>query len=202
MEEILRYIREKYHPSGLILYGSYAAGTQTPQSDFDALAVGGCTAHDVSAVAGVPLDLYVYPKEFVISSDGADFLHLSGGRVLWDADGTAAALLARVDQSAALLPQEDAEELEAAVQWCEKMLCRAQRGDAEGNFRRYWLLTESLNICCSLRRRRYLGPRKALKLLQWDAPELVSLYTAALAAGGGEALAAWVRALRRQKDGL
>ena len=41
MEAILKYIRERYHPTALILYGSYADGTNGPDSDFDALAIAG-----------------------------------------------------------------------------------------------------------------------------------------------------------------
>lgn len=79
MEAILKYIRERYHPTALILYGSYADGTNGPDSDFDALAIAGEAAHDVSTVAGVRLDLYIYPAAAVSGAiDCEDFVQLSG----------------------------------------------------------------------------------------------------------------------------
>lgn len=39
MEQVLKYIREKYNPLSIILYGSYADGTNNLNSDFDALVI-------------------------------------------------------------------------------------------------------------------------------------------------------------------
>lgn len=64
MEEILKYIQEKYNPLTLILYGSYADGTNNLNSDFDALVItsGREQLHDTSLVGGIPLDVFVYPS--------------------------------------------------------------------------------------------------------------------------------------------
>ena len=197
MEAILKYIRERYHPTALILYGSYADGTNGPDSDFDALAIAGETAHDVSTVAGVRLDLYIYPAEAVSGAiDCEDFVQLSGGRILFDEDGTAQRLLEQVQAYAAAYRPKSAEELEVSLLWCEKMLYRAQRGDAEGNYRWHWLLRDSLEIFCDLCGRRYLGPKKALRMMQRSYPAAYRHYSLALAEMNYEALQAWVLCLK------
>ncbi|MBR5774458.1 MAG: nucleotidyltransferase domain-containing protein, partial [Clostridia bacterium] len=37
MEQIIEYINQKYNPISIILYGSYADGTNNLNSDFDSL---------------------------------------------------------------------------------------------------------------------------------------------------------------------
>ena len=61
MKQVIEYIQKNYDPLCLILYGSYADGTNRLNSDFDALVI---TAdhepfHDTSLVAGIPLDVFV-----------------------------------------------------------------------------------------------------------------------------------------------
>ena len=60
MEQVLKYIREKYNPLSIILYGSYADGTNNLNSDFDALVIVADHEqfHDTSIVDGVPLDVF------------------------------------------------------------------------------------------------------------------------------------------------
>ena len=39
LEKIIEYIKQKYNPLSIILYGSYANGTNDLNSDFDALVI-------------------------------------------------------------------------------------------------------------------------------------------------------------------
>ena len=66
MHGIVAYIKEKYDPLSLIVYGSYANGTNNQNSDFDALVIwrGDKQIHDTSFVGGVQLDVFVYPATF------------------------------------------------------------------------------------------------------------------------------------------
>ena len=63
MDAIIEYIRQKYHPLALIVYGSFADGSNGVHSDFDALAIlpDGAPGHDDARVAGVELDLFYCP---------------------------------------------------------------------------------------------------------------------------------------------
>lgn len=64
MERVIKYIKDKYNPLCIILYGSYADGTNNLNSDFDALVIAADPEqfHDTSFVDGVPLDVFVYPR--------------------------------------------------------------------------------------------------------------------------------------------
>lgn len=66
LEQILQYIQEAYAPLSIILYGSYADGTNNLNSDFDALVITSEHElfHDTSIVNGIPLDVFVYPQKY------------------------------------------------------------------------------------------------------------------------------------------
>ena len=55
LEDIIKYIQEKYNPLSVILYGSYANGTNNLNSDFDALVISSDNEqfHDTSFVDGI-----------------------------------------------------------------------------------------------------------------------------------------------------
>ena len=195
---IVEYLRETYAPEAIVVYGSFADGSNGPDSDFDALVITPCEApwHDTSDFGDTRLDVFIYPPEaFAGDFDPEPFLQVFVGRIALDAHGTALALVDRVNRHLAALPRKSEPELRDAVAWCQKMLARAHRGDAEGHFRRHWLLTESLEIYMDLRGWRYPGPKKALRQMSQGDHESHALYARALADGTVEALARWVERL-------
>jgi hypothetical protein len=60
------------------------------------------------------------------------------------------------------------------------MLQRLRRGDAEGDYRRHWLLMMALEDYFALRTRWYPGPKKALAWLAREMPHHHALCAAAL----------------------
>ena len=103
MEKILSYIEDTYAPAALFVYGSYADGSNGPDSDFDALALtaDGPARRDVSLVDGVRLDLFVHPAaDFQGDFPMAEFLRLLDGKLVWDRDGSGKALLEKLAQQA------------------------------------------------------------------------------------------------------
>ena len=61
-DTILEYIRKTYDPDAVIVYGSFADGSESAHSDFDALVIAGDRpVHDSSVVGGIQLDVFVYP---------------------------------------------------------------------------------------------------------------------------------------------
>lgn len=197
MDRIIKYIREKYRPIALIVYGSYADGSNNAHSDFDALAIteSGGEIHDTGFADGVQLDLFAYPSDhFAGDFDPDEILQIADGQILWDTDGLAEGLMAQVRQYIAAIPRKPVEELEASVSWCEKMLLRARRQDPEGLFRQHWLTVDSLEIFCGLKGRMYRGPKKALRWMEAEEPEAFALYSAALREP--QALEEWVHKLR------
>lgn len=62
--EIIEYLKEKYHPLALIIYGSFADGTNNARSDFDALVIcEGEQGHDSTSFGDTPLDVWLYPPQ-------------------------------------------------------------------------------------------------------------------------------------------
>ena len=83
MERMIEYIQKKYDPHTMILYGSYADGTNDLNSDFDALVIASNHEyfHDTSFVDGVQLDVFVYPSAYFEGDYScADFVQIFDGR--------------------------------------------------------------------------------------------------------------------------
>ena len=203
MHDILSYLAAAYDPIAIIVYGSFADGTSNLFSDFDALLVtaDGERRHDDRFVDFTQLDVFVHPlSDFQGEYDPAEYARIYGGQILLDRDGVAAALLERVTQWVDSRAKKTQEELDFNVSWCEKMLRRAERTDAEGCFRRHWLLVESLEIYTELRGWPYLGPKKALAQLEKKDRAVFALYEKALTQNEYASLAAWVEHIRERYE--
>ena len=203
MHDILTTLAAEYDPIAIIVYGSFADGTHNLFSDFDALLVtaDGERRHDDRFVDFTQLDVFVHPlSDFQGEYDPAEYARIYGGQILLDRDGVAAALLERVTQWVDSRAKKTQEELGFNVSWCEKMLRRAERTDAEGCFRRHWLLVESLEIYTELRGWPYLGPKKALAQLEKKDRAVFALYEKALTQNEYASLAAWVEHIRERYE--
>ncbi len=198
MEKLIHYLTETYHPLSIILYGSYADGTQNSGSDFDALVISGIgePIHDTTLVSGVQLDVFVYPEHwFQKDFDCGDFIQLAEGTVIFDTHGIGASLKEAVVSYVSQLPQKSFEEAREEVVWCQKMLTRAGRGDGEGYYRWHWVLTDSLEIYCDLVGHRYPGPKKAIRWMASTHPDAYELYCNALAHFDYQNLEQWIQYL-------
>lgn len=195
MEQILQYIQETYAPLSIILYGSYADGTNNLNSDFDALVITSEHElfHDTSIVNGIPLDVFVYPqKYFDVEYACEDFVQIHDGRIFTDSNGIGKALLEKVQAYLRNRAVKSSAEIRASVDWCIKMLERAKRGDCEGMFRWHWVLTDSLEIFCDIMQHPYLGPKKTLKWMEETQPKSFDCYNRALHALRMERLEEWI----------
>lgn len=183
MEELLEYLKTTYSPIGMISYGSYGDGTQNSQSDFDALLIckDGAYRHDTSFVGDVKLDVFIYPVEAVLHpAHPEEFIQIHDGTVILDESGIAMGLLQQIrDYVAAVLPKTFEEKVELRS-WCEKMLRRSERCDAEGLYRGHWLLTDSLEIYCDIRNRFYFGPKKTMLQMEREDPRGFALFCEAM----------------------
>jgi len=203
MHDILSYLAAAYDPLAIIVYGSFADGTSNLFSDFDALLItdGGERRHDDRVVDFTQLDVFIHPlSDFQGAYDPAEYARIYGGQILLDRNGVAAAILEKVTQWVESRAKKTQEELAFNVSWCEKMLRRAERTDAEGCFRRHWLLVDSLEIYTELRGWPYLGPKKALAQLEKKDKAVFILYERALTQNDYASLAAWVEHIRERLD--
>lgn len=200
MDEILRYLKSTYHPHAIILYGSYANGTNGVSSDFDALLITSekHPAHDESIIEGVKLDVFIYASsDFDKEIAYQDFVTVYDGKILLDERGMAQRLIADVRRHIDNQPPKTRDELRTQLAWCEKMLARTSRGDAEGYFRWHWLLVDSLEIFFELCHTPYWGPKKALLAMPKLDPIAAKKYQAALEAMDASALEEWVGYIRK-----
>ena len=163
LEKIIEYIEQKYNPLSIILYGSYANGTNNLNSDFDALVISYDHEqfHDTSFVNDIQLDVFVYPASYFDGEfDCNNFIQIFDGKIIVDNEERGKTLQMKVLSYLQNRPQKTKAEMDANVDWCVKMLARVKRYDAEGMFRWHWVLIDSLEIFCDIQQHPYLGPKR------------------------------------------
>lgn len=199
MDEIIAYLKEKYHPVGILLYGSFASGTNGPGSDFDALVLWESeeSVHDHGFVGSTQLDVFVQPRSTLEGQyDIREYLRVWDGKILLDELGLLKAMQDKANAFIQSYPGKPRSENEQNLAWCEKMLRRAARGDTEGFYRLHWLLTDSLEVYFDLKGQYYLGPKKGIRKMLRDDPAAAAVYDRALRQPTPENLAAWVALLK------
>lgn len=205
LEQIIEYIKQKYDPLSIILYGSYANGTMDLNSDFDALVISHDheQCHDTSFVNGVQLDIFVYPASYFSGDFDCDgFIQIFDGTVIADSNGLGKKLQEKVLSYLKNRPQKPKAEIDANIDWCSKMFARAKRRDAEGMFRWHWVLIDSLEIFCDIMCHPYQGPKKSLKWMEKSHPAAFSCYQAALAQFDPESLENWITYIKNANEAL
>ena len=197
-DKILAYLKETYQPDAMIVYGSYADGSANKNSDFDALLIADKgRMQDSSVIDGIVLDVFIYPPEtFQSEIDPKEFVQVWDGKILLDTNGVAARLQKRVLDYIAHIPKKTVEEIQQEIRWCEKMLSRTIREDAEGYYRWHWLLFDSLEIYFDVKGLHYHGPKKALRFLEQTDPGTFGIYTKALRELKRECLSEWISHLK------
>jgi len=187
LDDIAVRLREQHQCHTAIVYGSRARGDAGPASDYDVAGFADRTT--VERITGGwrsgYLDLFVYP-ESKLTSPAADMLHLRGGKVLFQKERAGDEFLAALDALYAAGPDALPEsELTARRHWAWKMLDRARLADAEGNYRRAWLLTALLEDYFHLRTLWYEGSKRSLAFLASSEPHVYAKFEAALRPGAG-----------------
>ncbi len=198
MDKIIEYLKEKYEPISIIVYGSYADGTNNANSDFDALVISKQheSFHDISVVGGILLDVFVYPENYFQDNVSyADFLQISDGIVIWDTNGFGKNLKSKVVGFIDSLPRKSDNEIQNDIEWCKKMVLRIKRGDAEGAYRGHWVLVDSLEIFCEVMHHTYNGPKKSLLWMKKECPEAFLYYLDALKSFTLDATEKWIQYL-------
>ncbi len=199
MDRIIEYIKNKYDPLVIIVYGSFVDGSNNQDSDFDALVISKNHKrfHDTSFVGGIQLDVFVYPdKYFENDYNLEEFKQIYDGKVFLDYENKGLNLKNKIKNYVESKALKTKEEIEENIIWCLKMLERVKREDTEGAFRFHWLLTDSLEIFCDMEKKPYSGPKKALKWMKESHPEAYSLYKKALIDFDIASLTDWILYLK------
>lgn len=193
-EKIIRYLVDKYSPSVLISYGSFADGSANAGSDYDALLIyNGRECHDSTVIDGTPLDVFCYPVEnFSDDYDPEKYIAVFDGVIIIDTDSLGQSIKDRVRGFIDGAPKKDRDELRHEVEWCRKMLVRSGRNDAEGLFRWHWVLVDSLEIYFDIIGRYCYGPKKSLRYLGEIDKKGFALYETAMREFTRDALEKWI----------
>ncbi len=197
MKEVTNYLLEKYNPNTIVFYGSFVDGTNSLESDFDGFIVmdNPPAKHDSSFVCGIQLDVFIYDTEkFLGKVSPSDFPMVNDCSIVLDKMGFATKLCEQV-RNYINSYRSDFDKDTFGINWCKKMLNRAVRGDAEGYFRWHWVLTDSLEIYCSVRDKFYFGPKKTLAMLEREAFDHHLIYTDALIKYDENSLKRWLNLL-------
>ena len=124
LEQIIEYIKQNYNPISIILYGSYANGTNNLNSDFDSLVISYDHEqfHDTSFVNGIQLDVFVYPVSYFEGEfDCDDFVQIFDGKIIVDSNERGKALQMKVISHIQNRPQKSKAEIDAiSLFWTEK----------------------------------------------------------------------------------
>ena len=193
-DTVISYLKDKYHPRAVLIYGSYVRGDFDEYSDFDCMIIVDekHTKHDNSVINGIQLDCFVFTKEEALSEDLDIFLPAYHAELAID-DGTGKALQDRVRKYVQEHEKIDQDEKEFIASWFLKTINRMRKGDDEGNFRAVALLWESLADYYVLRDMFFFGSKEAiLYLKQHDVPGY-DLFHQAVTYKTNEAIEAWAR---------
>ncbi len=205
MQQMIEYIHKKYNPLSVILYGSYANGTNNLNSDFDALviSVDHERYHDTSFVGGVQLDVFVYPASYFDGEYNCeDFIQIFDGKIIEDSKEIGRTLQTNVQTYLQNRPHKTSAEIQANVDWCTKMFERVKRCDTEGMFRWHWVLIDSLEIYCDIMRHPYFGPKKSLKWMEEHHPDAFACYHKALHDFTMDSLENWIVYIKNVSESL
>jgi predicted nucleotidyltransferase len=156
-----------------ILYGSWARGQATPQSDIDILCVreAGPAFRDARVVDEFYLDAFIYPEADLVTPQ-PELLRVLSGRVIREKDGFGSTLLGKLQELYDRGPTPMADDLRrVTVVWAAKMLERFRgQSHPEAQYRRSQLLVQSLEDYFALRGTWFRGPKEGLAwLLEHDA---------------------------------
>lgn len=128
--EIIKYIVDQYEPHTIILYGSYADGSNNINSDFDALVITDKEGefHNGNIFAGIKLDIFIYNTElFKKDIDCEKYVQIYDGNIVIDKYGIGKELQQKICEFIKNVPVKSKEEKEYLVKWCEKMFLRTKR---------------------------------------------------------------------------
>jgi len=181
MDELIKYLVNKYSCHSIILYGSYTTADYTAESDIDVLCfcdeVG--ARNDTTILHDKQLDAWIYNTKEMENTE--KFLHVKDGLVLYDQRGLCNHFLDQIIKRYDKGPEPlNDNEKQFLKNWLLKMMKRSQKGDIEGDFRYHWMLTDSLEIYFKLRGLWYMGPKKSLIWLSHNDKYTYNLYKCAL----------------------
>ena len=157
-EDVVKYLKNKYHPKAIIIYGSYVDGSFDESSDIDVIVIAdGVKGYDSELIKGIILDAWIYPTSYFENDYILDhnLQKVYDGDIVFDENGIAKELKKRAIDYINNFVLKTLEEIKQELLWCEKFLQRAERGDGDGYYRWHRLLVDSIKIYCDIKKMYY-----------------------------------------------
>ena len=192
MKEIIEYLKSEYSPLSILLYGSYADGTNDESSDFDCMIIvpEKDKNHDDSVIGGVQLDCFIFTEEQVKSEDIDAFLTAYDSNIVLD-NGLGADLKRRVREYVkehTVIPDDEKEFIRS---WIQKTMHRVEKNDDEGNMRAISFMAESLVDYFFLRDMFYFGSKKAIRYIKEHDDKGYALFHEAVTVKSNQSIIKW-----------
>lgn len=198
MERIIEYLKSTYDPISILLYGSYADGTNDETSDFDCMLIvpKKDKNHDDAVIDGVQLDCFIFTEEEVQNEEVYPYLTAYDSNIVLD-NGIGAGLKRRVHEYVAEHTNTAKEEKDFLISWIQKTVARITKNDDEGNMRAVSFLAESLADYFVLRDMFYFGSKKAIRYLKKEDTEGYVLFHDAVTVRSNDAIIKWAEYIIR-----
>ncbi|CAK7054371.1 nucleotidyltransferase domain-containing protein [Tissierella sp.] len=194
-DKIITYLNDKYKPHTIMVYGSFADGSNNTHSDYDALVISDTIVeqHDGHIIDNIELDVFIYPTTTIEGLlDFSQFTKLYDSKIIKDERKIGFHLKERVIKYVEDNSIQSYDKKKHLYGWCKKMLNRTQRGDAEGYYRWHWLITDSLEVYCILRNKFYFGPKKTILQIEKIDKKGYELFLSAVTKLDYENLKKWI----------
>lgn len=149
-------------------------------------------------ISGVQLDAYIYPVTYFSNYDICEFLRIRDGKIILDNDGILETLQNNVCNYIDTLHKKSLSENRKNLSWCRKMLLRIKLNNTDSLYRKYWLLTDSLEIFFDCIGEYYPGPKKALIAMEMRFPDAFISYREALENPNFEEIESWIDCLENK----
>ncbi|MDU2566408.1 MULTISPECIES: nucleotidyltransferase domain-containing protein [Anaerococcus] len=188
-QKIITYLKEKYNPLTIALYGSYADGTYNQNSDFDCLIIVKYKdySHDDHLIDNVRLDCFIYTEDEIKTKSIEEFITIYKANIIYDT-GIGKQLKSEVEKYVDSFTYKDKEFL---VSWIKKTLWRIGSVDDDSNFRAITFLSESLEDYCLLRDIFYFGSKKSIKYLKKEDKIGYNLFYKAISTRTNDSIIDW-----------
>ena len=192
MEQILEYLKNTYSPVSILVYGSFADGTNDETSDFDCMLIVSEKErnHDDAIINGIQLDCFIFTEDELQGEKTETFLTAYNSHIVVD-NGIGAELKRRVHDYVEKNSNTPKEEKDFLTSWIQKTILRITKNDDEGNMRAISFLAESLLDYHTIRDMFYFGSKKAIASLRKMDAEGYTLFHNAVTLRSNEAIIKW-----------
>jgi hypothetical protein len=171
------FIKEKYNPSLLLLYGSFCTGTETYESDIDIIVFSNIKSfiHESSYINGYILDGWIYPEDDI--NDLEKYIHILPCKILIDVNNIGNHIISTIEQERKNRTNKiDFTEKRQLDLWIEKMIKRSESNSIQGFYRYNWLIHDFPELYCKYLGYYFDGPIKTINFIKDNDIKIFKLF--------------------------